>query len=715
MPDRAVAVLYALAALFVLVGSGRYLGRLAWRTLRRIASSVSWRGAIAIATGGVATIAAARIRPWPEAGANAILDLVAATDRAAYTVLHAWSLAVPALAGVMGVLGISGAWRLWIAEPGRARRSRGLLPPWPEEDPDQPQLVIGEIHHPTEAREIERPTWLTLDERGLYTGIAIFGAIGTGKTSACMHPFARQLFSWQANDPAKRAAGLVLEVKGDFCHHIRKMLTDAGREEDYLEIGLGGRWQWNPLATDMDSYSLAYSIAALLNQLFGTGKEPFWQQASTNLVRWIIELHRALPGHWVTCRDVYHCAIDPELLKARISEARQHAGLDESAEDARISIPHQRLADHTADLAAFEWNERGGRAYTPWTADVQDRLTRLGIQQTHHAPPAARTAPGDLVERVLAVERWYKSDWTALDTKLRTSIVEGISVFLAMFDLPDVARVFCPPPPVSPRDTVVEPIPGAFSTAGALAVLQPLPPLDQLIEDGKVLAFNMPAGTNPALARAAGVLLKNAWLQALLKRPAEMARYPSRYFRPAVFVCDEYHAFATVGEDDPSGDEKAFALTRQCRCIPIVATQSVSSLRSVLRGHEAWRTLIQTLRTRIFLSLSDPASAALASEMSGKVRRFSPSWSFSEQGKAGLSLTSARAGGGRGSLGASKSYRETRDPLFHPRSFTRLDNCQAICLPYDGVKSLDAIRVYLKPYYLPRSLPYWRARDTGKL
>ena len=203
VPDRAVAVLYALAALFVLLGSGRYLGRLAWRTLRRIASSVTWRGAIAIATGGVATIAAARIRPWPEQGANAILDLVAGADPAAYAVLHAWSLAVPALAGVMSVLGLSGAWRLWIAEPSRARRSRGLLPPWPEEDPDQPRLVIGELHHPTEAIEIERPSWLVLDERGLYTGMFIVGAIGTGKTSACMHPFARQLFGWQANDPAK--------------------------------------------------------------------------------------------------------------------------------------------------------------------------------------------------------------------------------------------------------------------------------------------------------------------------------------------------------------------------------------------------------------------------------------------------------------------------------------------------------------------------------
>ena len=151
-----------------------------------------------------------------------------------------------------------------------------------------------------------------------------------------------------------------------------------------------------------------------------------------------------------------------------------------------------------------------------------------------------------------------------------------------------------------------------------------------------------------------------------------------------------------------AGDEKFFALTRQCRCIPIVATQSISSLKSVLPGQDAWRALVQTLRTRIFLSLSDAASANLASEMSGKVRRYSPSYSFSEQAK-GFGLFTGRAGGGKGSVGASKSYREAREPLFHPRAFTLLDNCQAIAIPYDGVKSLRPPGSISNPTICPAS------------
>ena len=95
------------------------------------------------------------------------------------------------------------------------RRSR--LPTWPlSPTADGPAIVVGEVHHPVRAIESPVPEWLTIPERGFYTGVAIFGAVGSGKTSACMHPFARQLLGWQATNPERRAAALVLEVKGDF-------------------------------------------------------------------------------------------------------------------------------------------------------------------------------------------------------------------------------------------------------------------------------------------------------------------------------------------------------------------------------------------------------------------------------------------------------------------------------------------------------------------
>ena len=734
LTDRVFFVLlYSLGVVFALIAAGVQIrtGPIADRIWHAAAAAVrfaatpltsafrilglrlTWRVVVAFALGVIAFAWSARVRPWPSPGANPLLDLLAAADPLGYEAVRAWYLAVPGITAFAGVLAVTGAWRVWLQGRGPRGGRRGLLPPWPPLDSSGPRLVVGELHHPTVPQEIERPSWLTIPERGLYTGMAIFGAVGSGKTSALMHPFARQLFGWRADDPTRRCAGLVLEVKGDFCYDVRALLEAAGRGDDYIELGLNGRWQWNPLDSDLDSYSLAYTIASLLNQLFGRAKEPFWQQASTNLVRWIIELHRALPANWCTLQDVYRCAIDPKLFAERIAQARAFSGAD-AAE--LIQLEHSLWAKHYNELRAYDgWNPAGQLVTVPHDSRIADHLSRLQVPFWVEKV----SATSDHADRVRAIDRWYKHDWLELDTKLRTSIVEGISVFLSMFDLPDVGRVFCPPPPLPPpagRGAVVRPISlGRAPGVASGPLLKPLPRIDQLIESGKVLAFNMPAGASPALARAAGVLLKNAWLQALLKRPAQMKQNPNRYFRPAVFICDEYQSFATVGEDDPSGDEKSFALTRQCRCIPIVATQSISSLRSVLPGQEAWRALLQTLRTRIFLSLSDAASANLAAEMCGKAKRYSPSYSFSEQAKPGFGLVTGRAGSGKGSVGASKSYREVREPVFHPRAFSLLDNCQAIALAYDGARSLPATRVYLKPYYLPRDYPYWRARDARKL
>ena len=700
-------------------------------------------------------------------------------------------------------------WRVWLEGRRSDFASFSKLPPWPL-DPKQkaPAIVIGEVHHPVEAREVFNPSWLTIPERGLYTGVAIFGAVGSGKTSACMNPFARQLLGWQAGNEQKRAAALVLEVKGDFCHDIRQILVEAGRGQDYIELGMDARSQWNPLsAWWLDSYSLAYTVSSLLNQLFGKGKEPFWQQAYTNLVRWIIELHRVFPERWVTLQQVYRCAIDPELFAAKIEEA------EKLSDDLNTGTVFMRNTYEAQVINLAEWNwvdapETKDDVQAVYTRPLKEKLDKLKIPHEIVWEPG----PGeDTRERVEAVKRWFVHDWQTLDNKIRSSIVEGVSVFLAMFDMPDVAKVFCPAAPLTSDDpqaiilqaaikraradkdakeakqpeaepepepepeleaskpkaaagivytwggqpkeanqpepelepepepvktpeapwVVVEPDdktpdPSTESNQAATPthpnikqtapITQHLPPLFELIEQGKVLALNMPAGINPALARAVGVMLKNAWLQALLMRPAEMKHSPGRYFRPAVFICDEYQAFASVGEDDPSGDEKSFALTRQCRCIPIVATQSISSLRAVLGSSEAWRSLLQTLRTRIFLSLSDDASAKIASELCGQVAKIKESYTISETSKRSeVSPLSGRAGGGGGSMGATKSFREQREAVFHPRDFALLSNCQAICLPYDGAQSLEPRRVYLKPHYLPAEHSYWRAKEAGQI
>ena len=702
--------------------------------IERMGGLLTWKFNAAVA----AALAWWWCYPWP--AEDEAVRLVRLQSPMWYEALRAWSLASPGVIVLMLALIAQSVKRVWFESQVSEVFGRGELPGWPQSPDDpEPSLVIGEQHHRTRFEEVRNPKWVVIPEKGLFTGLFIFGAIGTGKTTSCMRPFTRQLLTWQAHDRKKRAAALCLEVKGDFCFDVEKILGACDRSDDYVELNMEpAGFAWNPLAAPwLDSSSLAYTIASLLNQLYGKGKEPFWQQAYTNVARWLIELKRLEYPPWVTMADLYHYVLQEETIAKDIEAMKQR--LDErwaSPDVVDVCIDAEEHEAHRKVLDVWDpWEPASdGRVAARVPANREDQIQRaivqlqddLGIEPQVYAG-YGDAEPGHTEEeyedmeasqrsRLASVELWLEKDWKRLAEQTRTNVAEGLSVFLSMFDLPDIKAKFCPPCP-DPAKKKGVPV-GSGAAARAAARVTSMRPLEDLIEEGKVIALNMPAGKNPNLARTIGVMLKQAWLGTLLLRPAkmQMKRYVDKkhYWRPAVFICDEYQAFVTVGEDDPGGDEKAFALTRQSRCIPIVATQSLSSLRSVLGSSEAWRTLLQTLRSRIFLSLGDDQSAKIASELCGQVSRMRASYSVSENtGRAGVSLLSGRTGGSGTSAGISKSYQERKEALFTQRDFTLLENYSGIAQLFDGSKVHEATRVYLTPDYIDDQLTYWRAREAG--
>jgi len=575
------------------------------------------------------------------------------------------------------------------------------LPAYPDPSRrDELFLVLGEVHDPRKPVAAEQPYWLTVPERGLFTGIAIFGAIGTGKTSGCMYPYAEQLVSYRADDPDKHIGGLVLEVKGDFCHKVKDILKRHGREGDYVEVNLNAEHRYNPLYNDLDAYALAYNIASLLNNLFGKGKEPFWQQAYTNLVKFIIQLHK-VAYDYVTLFDVYECAINPELLEKRIHEAeRTLQSRTYCIITAQAFLDHQDL-----ERFGFEFDEPARSYKAPQSLALEEALRAAKVNfhcETENPPEAVDPLKREVLE---GVKRWFYNDWRRIENKLRTSIVEGISVFLSLFDdNPVVKRTFCPP------KECYDPKLNADGKYG-----RPLPPFADLVEAGKVCALNFPVSLNPGLAKAIGVMMKLDFQRAVLNRIPNIEKNPQKYFRQVFFICDEYQHFATVGENDPSGDEKFFALSRQPKCIPIVATQSISSLRSTLPG-ETWRTLLQTFRTKIFLALSDEFSAKIASELCGKEDQWKVNYNISESGHdARVSLWTGKAIAHKANVTTSKSYNTLSDFRFDFKTFTEMKNAQSVTLAYDGLNPLPPTFMYLKPYYNDVNKSYFRQLSDGEL
>jgi hypothetical protein len=645
-----------------------------------------------------AIVGALGLRTWPFPSDDPILGLIHEARPGIYNALsYAYATAWFTTPLIMISACLSS---VYIFASGRHRREAyQALPAYPPpERRDDLFLVLGEQHHATTPRRAAAPRWLVIPERGLYTGMAIVGAVGTGKTSACMYPYVEQLLAYRSRDAARKIGGLILEVKGDFCRHIRDILVRHDRGDDYVEVSLTSQFRYNPLHNDLDAYALAYGIATLMTNLFGRGKEPFWQQASTNLVKFVILLHQTLDDY-VTLFQVYEHVINPDKLRAKISEGEVRF----AARNRRI-VTDKREHLFTAALSAWRWqdSDSGLETWTHWNADLEDVLV-AGKIPYRVIDARASSVESDKAAQFEAVKRWFEDDWMRIEPKLRTSIVEGISVFLSLFDdNPRVKHTFCPP-----KDTY-DP---ARNPGGVHGV--PLPPLADLIDAGKVVALNFPIAMNPGLARALGTMLKQDFQRAVLGRIHRMNTDQSVSRRPVLFVCDEYQAFATTGENEPSGDEKFFSLARQARCIPIVATQSISSLRSVLPG-ESWRTLLQGLRTKIFLALSDDFSARMAADLCGKAERLKPSYSITEAGQdARVSMLTGRPAAHRTTVSAAKTYSLLMDYVFQPKAFAELQNGQAIVLPYDGLNPLPPTYCYLKPYYLDVQTSHFDHAEAG--
>jgi hypothetical protein len=569
---------------------------------------------------------------------------------------------------------------------GQIERAAGALPPYPDPGtmPDL-ALVVGEVHRQLVPQPSPNPRWLVIPERGLYTGIAIIGSIGSGKTLGLVLPAMRQLFAYRANDAARKLSGIVLEVKGDLCRQLKNILSGCGRAQDYVEVSLDGNIRYNPLNNSLDPYAQAFNIASIITAIWGRGKEPFWQQSYTDLVRYVILLHRIRDGY-VTLLDVFRTVISAGTLEkllietGRASTSVAFLGMDKSE-----YLKWEPLL-HKFD---FAWNVGLNQYLACWSTELESTLMR----QTSATASLYRRRIGDASKRMgwESVQYWYWEHWKFFRSEVKTSIIQGIAVFLSLFETdPQVRRVFCPPKELYQGKKCADDPQGIV-----------LAPFEELIEVGKVVGLNFPVALNPALAKTIGTMMKVDYQRAVQLRIPKMDAEPDKHFRPTVFICDEYQNFATVGGDNPTGDERFLSISRQPKCIPIVATQSLSSLKEAL-PNEGVKTLLQAFRTKVFLTTSDPETARYASELCGKADKTRISYTVSESSSnANVGWLSGRTSSNKGSVSASKQYQKQKEPLFDERVFFELKNAQSVIVAYDGISPLPATYCYLKPDFLP--------------
>ncbi len=563
----------------------------------------------------------------------------------------------------------------------------GPLPPYPEpllrEDL---YLIVGELHRQLKSTPSPAPRWLSIPEEGLFTGICVVGATGSGKTKAIILPAMRQLFAYRANDPARKLSGIVLEVKGDLCRRVRRILKSCGRKQDYVEVSLHGNMRYNPLNSDADAYAQAFNIASVIVTIWGKGKEPFWQQSYTDLVRWVILLHRVRDGY-VTMLDIFRTVISAGTLEQMLTDIGRRL-----TEISFVGVEKAAYLRHEPELASFgfAWSAKLGQYMARWSEELETAI----VQKTAISASLYRRKAGDPELRGSweSAHYWYWEHWKFFRDETKSAIIQGVTIFLSLFETDaKVRRVFCPP------KELYEGKPSKADPHG-----QVLPPFDQLIESGKIVGLNFPTALNPALSKIIGTMMKVDYQRAVMLRIPEMDDESERELRPTVFICDEYQNFATVGGDNPTGDERFLSLSRQPKCIPIVATQSISSLKEAL-PNEGVKTLLQAFRTKIFLSTADPDTARYASELCGKADKTRITYTVSESSSnANVGLLSGRTSSSKGSVSASKQYQTHKEPLFEEDIFlNHLKKAQAIAVAFDGIGMLPPTYCYLKLDFMP--------------
>ncbi|MGC8554918.1 MAG: type IV secretory system conjugative DNA transfer family protein [Candidatus Acidulodesulfobacterium sp.] len=184
---------------------------------------------------------------------------------------------------------------------------------WPESE--ELHLVIGEIHEKDGSRK-EKPDWLTMDAKGLYTGILVFGSTGTGKTTACAYPFLDQLAKYRNNSQDEKIGGLILDVKGDFWKEAVSILSRNGRCEDIVIIEPGAGYYFNPVHyPHLDAKIIAerlYSVLENINSNDGR-QDSFWKDKSINLLANSLNIIR-LCMDYATLSDIYEILSDENKL-----------------------------------------------------------------------------------------------------------------------------------------------------------------------------------------------------------------------------------------------------------------------------------------------------------------------------------------------------------------------------------------------------------------
>jgi hypothetical protein len=195
-------------------------------------------------------------------------------------------------------------------------------PPSYPYDEDKLQMIIGLKHKRLSVDKVVQPTWIIVDEKGMYQNFLITGTIGTGKTASAMYPFTKQAMFYKTYDPNLKPGMLILDVKGNFYKQVVKFAEEAGRKDDVIIIELGGEYKYNPVhKPNLRPLVLANRSKTVLSLFSPRGtSDGYWLDKAELLIAECIKLSRLYNGGYTTFVEINKLVNNKVYLNTRISE-----------------------------------------------------------------------------------------------------------------------------------------------------------------------------------------------------------------------------------------------------------------------------------------------------------------------------------------------------------------------------------------------------------
>ena len=140
----------------------------------------------------------------------------------------------------------------------------------------------------------------------------------------------------------------------------------------------------------------------------------------------------------------------------------------------------------------------------------------------------------------------------------------------------------------------------------------------EVIKNHKIVVLNMNIAKHKNLSKIIAAYLKLDFQDEVLQC------IENNDIRPTAFICDEYHEYSTTN------DANFFALSREAKCINIIATQSYTSILNTLKNEYTTKVIIQNLINKIWFRTDDMFTIEEAQKQLGKEDKVKISKNISE-------------------------------------------------------------------------------------